>query len=364
MRLLFSPRKTLLAAAIVTTFSLTACQAPAEKTSAVPVTHTVTPPADSTLIQRQLGNGLYEMANSPSAGVLYVASAQSFKNVNGGILYRLDPRTLKTLGETHTDLKNFGMASDKKGDVFYTTNTLDGSISKVDAHSGKVLQRLVLGGKNKEGYNIGAREILWHGNELYVGAVADPGFISVIDTKTFRLKTRINNAGKWVTGIIYSPLTDRIYAANGSSEILVINPRSYKIERRLTPGDGKKYLFLNMAEDPATGRLFVTDDSQGKTTLVFDEHSGKVIKRIDGDALGIKFNPVRNEIYISQRQSKKVLQLDATSYVLKHSWSFDSHPNSLLISPDGQSLYVTVKQDFNKDTSTTGPDSVVRISLQ
>lgn len=114
------------------------------------------------------------MANSPSAGVLYVASAQSFKNVNGGILYRLDPRTLKTLGETHTDLKNFGMASDKKGDVFYTTNTLDGSISKVDAHSGKVLQRLVLGGKNKEGYNIGAREILWHGNELYVGAVADP----------------------------------------------------------------------------------------------------------------------------------------------------------------------------------------------
>lgn len=60
-----------------------------------------------------------------------------------------------------------------------------------------------------------------------------------------------------------------------------------------------------MAEDPATGRLFVTDDSQGKTTLVFDEHSGKVIKRIDGDALGIKFNPVRNEIYISQRQSKK-----------------------------------------------------------
>ncbi|MBN9931348.1 hypothetical protein HZD82_22835, partial [Pantoea agglomerans] len=38
----------------------------------------------------------------------------------------------------------------------------------------------------------------------------------------------------------------------------------------------------------------------------------------------------RNEIYISQRESKKVLQLDGTTYEVKNSWSFDSHPNSLL----------------------------------
>ncbi len=80
-----------------------------------------------------------------------------------------------------------------------------------------------------------------------------------------------------------------------------------KIDQRLKPGDKKAYLFLNMAEDPATGRLFVTDDSKAKTTLVFDERSGNVIKRLEGDALGIKFNAKRNEIYISQRESKKVL---------------------------------------------------------
>ncbi|MBN9931521.1 hypothetical protein HZD82_25930, partial [Pantoea agglomerans] len=40
--------------------------------------------------------------------------------------------------------------------------------------------------------------------------------------------------------------------------------------------DGKDYLFLNMAEDPATGRLFVTDDSKGKATLIFDERTGTV----------------------------------------------------------------------------------------
>lgn len=360
----FSPRRAALAAAVIAAFSLTACQAPAQKAQ-TPAVAVAPKPADNQVTQRVIGDGLYELAYSPVANALYVASAQSFKDVNGGMLYRLDATTLATKGETHTDLKNFGMAIDSEGSVFYTTNSLDGGVSKVDAQSGKVLQRLMLGGKkDKDGDVPGAREMLLHGNELYVGRVADPGFISVVDTKTFKSKTTIKNVGKWVTGIIYSPLTERIYAANGAGEIAVINPRTHKIEQRWTAGDGKEYLFLNMAEDPATGRLFVTDDSKGKTTLVFDEHSGKVIKRIPGDALGIKFNAKRNEIYISQRESKKVLQLDATRYTVKNSWSFDTNPNSLLVSPDGETLYVSLKQAFNKDNSTKGPDSVARIALK
>lgn len=364
MKAFFSSRIGAVAAAVITALSLTACQAPAKKAE-TPVAAAAAKPVDQAVTQRVLGDGLYELAYSPAANALYVASAQSFKDVNGGMLYRLDPVTLATKGETHTDLKNFGMAIDDEGNSFYTTNSLDGSVSKVDAKSGKVLQRLALGGgKDKDGDAIGAREMLLHGNELYVGRVADPGFITVIDTKTFRVKTTIKNAGKWVTGMIYSPQTGRIYAANGGGEILVINPRSHKIEQRWKPDDGKAYLFLNMAEDPATGRLFVTDDSKGKTTLVFDIHTGKVIKRIDGDALGIKFNAKRNELYLSQRESKKVLQLDATSYAVKKSWAFDTSPNSLLVSADGETLYVSLKQAFNEDSSTKGPDSVARIALK
>lgn len=363
MKSFFSSRKAAVAAAVIAALSLTACQAPAKRAEAP--TAAAKPAVAQAVTQRVLGDGLYEMAYSPAANALYVASAQGFKDVNGGVLYRLDPATLATKGETHTDLKNFGMVIDDEGSTLYITNSLDGTLSKVDAQSGKVLQRLALGGgKDKDGDAVGAREMLLHGNELYVGRVADPGFINVIDTKTFKVKTTIKNAGKWVTGIIYSSLTGRIYAANGGGEIVVINPRSHKIEQRWTPGDGKEYLFLNMAEDPATGRLFVTDDSKAKTTLVLDIHTGKVIKRIEGDALGIKFNARRNEIYISQRESKKVLQLDATSYAVKNSWSFDTSPNSLLVSADGETLYVSLKQAFNEDSSTKGPDSVARIALK
>jgi len=362
MKSLLSPRKAALAAAIVASSALTACQAPAQKSASSVIKPSKT--TDTRLTQRELGDGLYEMVYAPAAKALFVASAQGFKDVNGGVIYRLDPATLATKGETHTDLKNFGMAADSSGEVFYATNTLDGGVSKVDVQSGKVLQRLMFKGKDKDGDPIGAREVLFHNGELFIGGVADPGFISVVDAKSMTLKKRIPNAGKWVTGIIYSTLADRVYAANGGGEVLVINPHTHRIEKRLAAGDGKTYLFLNLAEDPATGRLFVTDDSKAKTTLVFDERSGKVITRIDGDALGIKFNPGRNELYISQRESKKVLQLDAATYAVKHSWSFDSHPNSLLVTPDGTTLYVTLKQDFNKDNSTKGPDSVARIALQ
>ena len=359
---LFSPRKTALSAALIAAFTLTALPAAAE--NAQPAESAAALKTASSVTQRELGDGLYEMAYLSAENALFVASAQSFKDVNGGVIYRLDPATLATKGTTHTDLKNFGMAVDDDGKTFYTTNSLDGTVSKVDAKTGKVLQLLVLDGKkDKDGDPTGAREVLFHDGLLFIGRVAEPGFISIVDAKTMTLKGRIDNAGKWVTGIIYSPLTKRIYATNGAGEVLVINPQNYKIEQRWTPGDGKEYLLLNMAEDPKTGRLFVTDDSKAKTTLVFDEHTGKVIKRIAGDALAIKFAAKRSETFISQRGSKKVLRLDATSYAVKQSWDSSSRPNSLLLSDDGKTLFVTLKTDFNKDYSTKGLDSVARIQL-
>ncbi|MFB2015967.1 YncE family protein, partial [Shigella flexneri] len=116
----------------------------------------------------------------------------------------------------------------------------------------------------------------------------------------------------------YSAQTGRVYAANGSGEILVINPHNQRIEQRWKPLGDKPALLLNMAEDSDTGRLFVTDNSKAKTTLVLDIHSGKLLKQLDvGDSLAVQFNKKRHEIYISQRESGKVISLDASRYTLK-----------------------------------------------
>jgi len=354
----------LVSALTIATVLISGCQShPSAKTTPPPAPKPPTVATSSAVQEKAIGEGLYEMSLFGSSSSLYVASAQSFKNDNGGVLYKVNPTTLAITGLTHTDLKNFGMASQPDNDFFYTTNSLDGTVSKVEVKSGKVVKRLALSKKNSKGETDGARELLWVGNELYVGAVANPGYISVIDTRTFTVKTRIMQAGKWVTGLLYSPTTQRIYAGNGSGEILVINPKNHRIEKRWTTGEGKTNLFLNFAEDAATHRLFVTDNSQGKATYVFDALTGKVIKKIPGDSLGIKFNAQRNELYISQRESKQVLRVDATTYAVKQQWRFTGSPNSLLLSDDGKTFFVTVKQELNKDYSAKGPDSLVRIDV-
>ncbi|HEX4501503.1 MAG TPA: YncE family protein [Scandinavium sp.] len=349
--------------AMALAFVLAGCAS--QSTSVVPTaSQTAAPAAAENLTQRDLAAGLYEMALSPKGDALYVSSAEGFKNVQGGVVYKLDPQTLKTIGSSHTDLKNFGMAISDDGQTVYVTNSLDGGISALNTADGKVKARLLFPERNEKGLPYGARQVLIHNDTLYVGAVADPAVIWVVDAKTLKLKTRIKNTGKWMTGLHYSSNTQRIYAANGGGEILVINPRNNRIEQRWKPLGDKPALLLNIAEDNDTGRLFVTDNSKAKTTLVLDIQSGKVIKQLDiGDSLGIVFNPKRHEIYVSQRETGKVLGLDATSYAVKKSWDLKPNPNSLLLSADGQTLYVTVKQAFNKDSSTDGPDRVVRIAL-
>lgn len=356
--------KKISALALLVAASLSGCAAQKAATPAPAPEKTVTAPAQTGVITRDLADGLYEMVLNPKGDALFVASAEGFKDVQGGVIYKLDPVTLKTLGRSHTDLKNFAMTISPDGQTLYVTNSLDGGISAISTADGKIQQRLMFTERNKEGFPFGAREIMLHDGTLYVGGVGDPGVIWVVDAKTLKLKKTIKNAGQWVTGLLWSEQTDRIYAANGGGEILVINPRSNKIEKRWKPLGDKPALLLNLAEDTATGRLFITDNSKAKTTLAMNIRTGELIKQLEvGDSLAVKFNAKRNELYITQRESGKLLSLDATTLAVKHSWDLPPNPNSLLLSADGQTLFVTVKQPFNKDHSTNGPDSVVRISL-
>jgi len=361
---MFLMTKKMSALALLVAASLSGCAAQKAATPAPAPEKTVTAPAQTGVLKRDLADGLYEMVLNPKGDALFVASAEGFKDVQGGVIYKLDPATLKTLGRSHTDLKNFAMTISPDGQTLYVTNSLDGGISAISTADGKIQQRLMFTERNKEGFPFGAREIMLHDGTLYVGGVGDPGVIWVVDAKTLKLKKTIKNAGQWVTGLLWSEQTDRIYAANGGGEILVINPRSNKIEKRWKPLGDKPALLLNLAEDTATGRLFVTDNSKAKTTLVVNIRTGELIKQLAvGDSLAVKFNAKRNELYITQRESGKLLSLDATTLAVKHSWDLPPNPNSLLLSADGQTLFVTVKQPFNKDHSTNGPDSVVRISL-
>ena len=160
----------LISALTIATVLISGCQShTSAKTTPLPAPKPPTVTTSSAVQEKAIGEGLYEMALFSPSSTLYVASAQSFKNDNGGVLYKVNPTTLAITGITHTDLKNFGIASQPDNDFFYTTNSLDGTVSKVEVKSGKVVKRLALSKKNSKGETDGARELLWVGHELYVG---------------------------------------------------------------------------------------------------------------------------------------------------------------------------------------------------
>lgn len=360
-----------LAAALLVLGSTT-LQAHAQQAPAAPAAtpSTAIPSTGTTVfdggIRRELARGVYEAIYSKSAEALYVASAEAITNVKGGVIYKLDPTTLETIGATHTDKKNFALALNPAGDTLYATNSIESGITSFDTKTGEVKARLKFDDKASDGTPYGPRQIIYQADAdvLYVGGVGAPGLIWVVDAKTLKLITTIPNAGKWVTGLLLDPASKRLYAANGDGEVLVIDSEQHKILSRWTPGDDKPYLLLNLALDAKTNRLFVTDHSQAKTVLIFDTQSGKVVKRLPvGDSLGIKLNPVRNEIYVTHRDQGTLSVLDADSYAVLRTFTLPPNPNSLALDPTGQILYVTIKTPFNKDYSSSAPESVARIAL-
>lgn len=326
---------------------------------------TATALADGVL-RRDLAQGVYEARYSAAADRLFVASSEAATETKGGVIYRLDPATLETRGRIYTDLRNFALAIDAKGETLYVTNSVERGLTAIDAVTGEVKARLRFDDKASDGTNYGPRQVILDeaSGTLYVGGVGAPGLIWVVDAATLTLRATIGDAGKWVTGLLHDPAAGRLYAANGDGEVLVIDTASNEIQQRWTPNDGKEYLLLNLALDAATHRLFVTDHSKAATVLVFDTRTGEVERTLPvGDSMGIKLHPERKALYVTHREQGTVSELDSDTYAVRRTWSLPPNPNSLEIAPDGKALYVTVKAPFNKDYTASALESVVRIPL-
>lgn len=82
-------KKTTSALALLIAAALSGCAAHSTPASRTAVQEKAVMPAATDVQQRALADGLYEMALSPAGDALYVASAEGFKDVRGGVVYKL-----------------------------------------------------------------------------------------------------------------------------------------------------------------------------------------------------------------------------------------------------------------------------------
>lgn len=96
-----------------------------------------------------------------------------------------------------------------------------------------------------------------------------------------------------------------------------------------------------------------------------DTNSSDVIGHINvPESLSVLYNPQRNEIYAAHRNNGTVSIINGTTFAVAKTIRLPVHPNSLALNPQGDALYVTVKQESNRNNPTTAPDDVVRIDLK
>ncbi|EGK4717315.1 YncE family protein [Escherichia coli] len=320
------------------------------------------------MLRKAVGKGAYEMAYSQQENALWLATSQSRKLDKGGVVYRLDPVTLEVTQAIHNDLKPFGATINNTTQTLWFGNTVNSAVTAIDAKTGEVKGRLVLDDRKRteEVRPLQPRELVADDatNTVYISGIGKESVIWVVDGENIKLKTAIQNTGKMSTGLALDSKGKRLYTTNADGELITIDTADNKIlSRKKLLDDGKEHFFINISLDTARQRAFITD-SKAAEVLVVDTRNGNILAKVAApESLAVLFNPARNEAYVTHRQAGKVSVIDAKSYKVVKTFDTPTHPNSLALSADGKTLYVSVKQKSNKQQEATQPDDVIRIAL-
>lgn len=310
------------------------------------------------MLRKAVGKGAYEMAYSQQENALWLATSQSRKLDKGGVVYRLDPVTLEVTQAIHNDLKPFGATINNTTQTLWFGNTVNSAVTAIDAKTGEVKGRLVLDDRKRteEVRPLQPRELVADDatNTVYISGIGKESVIWVVDGENIKLKTAIQNTGKMSTGLALDSKGKRLYTTNADGELITIDTADNKIlSRKKLLDDGKEHFFINISLDIARQRAFITD-SKAAEVLVVDTRNGNILAKVAApESLAVLFNPARNEAYVTHRQAGKVSVIDAKSYKVVKTFDTPTHPNSLALSADGKTLYVSVKQKSTKQQEAT-----------
>lgn len=327
----------------------------------------VTLAAETQPLNQVISKGAYELAFSHSDNALFLATAQNASNNKGGTVYRLDPQDLAVKQTINTDLPTFGAAINQKTNTLFFGNTRDAALTAVDARSGKVINTLILDGRKRseDVRPLQPRELVADAatDRVYITGLGEQSVVWVVDGKTLKLISTVPNTGKMGTGLALDAAAQKLYVTNADGELVTINTRLNAIEKRQKIDGDKDHFFLNIALDTQGHRLFLSDSKQPQV-LVLDTRTQQVIHKIDvPESLAVLFNADRNELYVTHRKAGEISIIDASTYQVKRTVKAPGLPNSLVLSADGNTLFVSIKQPGSRKEPPKNPDSVMRISL-
>ncbi|MGR5942576.1 7-bladed beta-propeller protein YncE [Enterobacter sp. C4G1] len=307
-----------------------------------------------------LGHGVYELAYDAGQKTVYAASAPSFdKDKTTGDVFQLAADSLKINTRIATQRRPFAVSLDEQNHILWLGNALDGSVSLLDTRTHKELKTLQLADSENQAH---VREVVLDKKHqrLYVSGIGSEGkgTLWVVDTQNQKLEHTLK--GMDPVGFAVDEAGNKVYAVTGKGELITLDGKtSLAISRvKVDPSEPNHY-FLNIALNAAKGVGFITD-SNTRDVLVVQLDSGKILHRVPTpNSIAAVYNPARNEVYVTHRNARQISVIDADTYSLKHTVKTAAMPNSMALSPDGKTLFVSVKQD----EKATQADYVLKLDL-
>jgi YVTN family beta-propeller protein len=322
-----------------------------------------TPAAPAGVLQRDLAQGLYEVAFSPAQNALFVAVAGGFRDGLGGQILRLEPRTLETQATIPLAQKPFALALNHVTGILYAGNTMDRAITAIDTATNRVTGALRLDSpENLRPRQIRIDEVT---NTLFIGGVEEPSMVWIVDGASFTLRSAIRNTGRSATGLAFDPVSKRLYLGNNDAEVLIAHPSQARILSRHSVGDGQKRFLVNLDIDPIARRLYVAEANQ-RDVLVFDAESGRFLQRITTakNPLAVLVDAPRKRAFVTNRGAGVVSIIDTASGTVARTVELGFHPNSLALESHSGAAFVTVKKPMRENQPgylANALDVIVRI---
>ncbi len=312
---------------------------------------------------QSLGHGVYELAYDKGQNALYAASAPSFeKDKTAGLVFQLDANSLKINHKIATERRTFAVALDEANHTLYLGNAMEGSIALLDTRTNNVINTIQLSDESNPKKTAHVREVVLDNkhHRLYISGIGgkDSGLLWVVDTQKQQLVNTIEKFDP--VGFAVDETDDKVYAVTGKGELLTLDGKTSKVLSRVAvdPKEPKHY-FLNIALNTAKNEGYIADTNT-RDVLVVDLDSGKLLQRIPTpNSIAVVYNAARHEIYVTHRNDQQISVIDAKTYGVKHTIKTSAMPNSMVLSPDANTLYVSVKQDEKSDQA----DYVVKIDL-
>lgn len=371
---------------LATTAGLLGCSAPANQLQTAADTGASTRHrAEPAVARSEIAQGIYELVYSDKQGVLFVASAGSFKDasVPQQVLV-VDPASLSVIDKINLPRRAFSLALDDGNDRLYVGNTGQGAVTVIDTRTRKVLHawQLIDMRKGKDGrerpqYHFRQLALDLANHRLYIVAFDNKeSSLLVVDTRTGNIEKTIPGFGFTATGLALDAKHSRLYVSNMQGEGIVVDTGSHEIVKRSDLGVEQP---LNLAYDSANHRLLAVDQGHpkmlgfqqrgipgyqsrhpGNRVVAIDLATGKTVAELEARGpINLEIDPTRQRLFVTNRVSGEVTVFDSNDYRKLHSVSLPPHPNTLALNSKTGEMFVTVKND--EDAPQGVMESVARI---